>query len=255
MKIDGVWKKFTIPHEKRANVFDYLASVLSIFEGERYTFETFWALKDINVNLDYGESLGIIGSNGSGKSTLLKLIAHIMNPEKGLITLNGSSASILELGLGFHGDLTVKENAVVYGVLMGIPRSEIKKRIPEIVDFGGLTRFQDAKLKTLSTGMSVRLAFSIAIQTKANIFLIDEALAVGDAEFQEKCFRKFTEFKRDKKSIILVSHNMKLINRFCEKTLYLANGEVRTLGNSDEVTSRYLQDVKSSDGTINNTLS
>lgn len=222
-----------------------MASVLSVLEGNRYSFETFWALKDVSVTLDHGESLGIIGPNGSGKSTLLKIIARIMPPEKGSVVTDGSTAAVLELGLGFHGDLTVKENAMVYGVLMAIPRSEMKGRINEILEFAALTRFQDAKLKTLSSGMSVRLAFSIAIQTKANMFLIDEALAVGDAEFQEKCFRKFAEFKKDKKSIVLVSHNMDLINLFCEKALYLVNGEVRTLGKSDEVTSRYLQDVKS----------
>jgi lipopolysaccharide transport system ATP-binding protein len=226
-----------------------MAGLLSILERKRYSYEEFWALKDINFRMEHGESLGLIGPNGSGKSTLLKLIARVMKPDKGTITSSGSMATVLELGIGFHGDLTVKENTQVYGVIMGLPRSEIKKRTDPILDFAGLTRFRDAKLKNLSSGMQVRLAFSIAIQTEADIFLVDEALAVGDMEFQQKCLERFREFKKEEKSIVLVSHSMDLIKSFCEKTLYLLKGEARAFGPSEEATRQYLDDMKRSTGT------
>lgn len=246
--VEDVWKRFRIPHERRTTVVDYIAGALSILEGKRYSYEEFWALRDVNIELEHGESLGIIGPNGSGKSTLLKLIARIMRPDRGTVKTNGSIAAILELGIGFHGDLTVKENAQVYGVIMGLPRSGMKKRTDSILDFAGLARFQDAKLKSLSSGMQVRLAFSIAIQTDADIFLVDEALAVGDMEFQQKCLGKFREFKKEEKSIVLVSHSMDLVKSFCEKTLYLLNGESRAFGPSGEVTDRYVADMSASMG-------
>jgi lipopolysaccharide transport system ATP-binding protein len=189
--------------------------------------------------------LGIIGPNGSGKSTLLKLMAGVMKPDVGTISTNGTIAPVLELGIGFHGDLTVKENALIYGVLMGLHRSEMKRRSEAILDFAGLSRFQDAKLKNLSSGMQVRLAFSIAIQTEPDIFLIDEALAVGDAEFQQKCLDRFRQFRKEGKSIVLVSHSMDLVTGFCEKALYLRNGEMRSFGPSEEVTNLYLHDPQS----------
>jgi lipopolysaccharide transport system ATP-binding protein len=246
--VEEVWKQFKIPHEKRTTVVDYIASALSILEGKRYSYEKFWALKKVNLELEHGESLGIIGPNGSGKTTLLKLIARIMKPDKGTISTSGSVATVLELGTGFHGDLTVKENAQVYGVIMGLPLSGMKKCIDPILEFAGLTRFQDARLKNLSSGMQVRLAFSIAVQTEADIFLVDEALAVGDMDFQQKCLEKFREFKKEEKSIVFVSHSMDLIKSFCEKTLYLLNGEPRAFGPSEEVTSRYVADMTASTG-------
>jgi lipopolysaccharide transport system ATP-binding protein len=239
-----LWKRFRIPHKRRDSMLEQIAGALSLLEGRRFTYEEFWALKALNFQLEQGESLGIIGPNGSGKSTLLKLLAHIMKPDTGRISTDGRIVPILELGIGFEGDLTVKENAVVYGVIMGIPRAQIKRRIETILEFADLARFQDAKLKNLSSGMQVRLAFSIAIQTEADIFLVDEALSVGDMEFQDKCLDRFREFRRGGKSLLLVSHNMPLINAFCEKTLYLVNGETRAFGPSDEVTSVYIQDVK-----------
>ncbi len=243
--VEDVWKRFRIPHEKRSTVLDHIAGALSVLEGKRYAYEEFWALKQVSLQLGEGESLGVVGPNGSGKSTLLKLLAGVMKPDVGTIRTGGAIAPVLELGIGFHGDLTVKENALIYGVLMGLHRSEMKKRTEAILDFAGLNRFQDAKLKTLSSGMQVRLAFSIAVETEAEIFLIDEALAVGDMEFQQKCLDKFREFKKEKKTIVLVSHSMGLIREFCEKTLYLLNGEVRAFGASETATTQYLDDLKS----------
>lgn len=244
LSVQDVWKKFRIPHEKHERtILNNIAGVLAMLEGRRYNYEEFWAIKDISFDLEEGESLGIIGRNGSGKSTLLKLIARIMRPDTGKIITAGLVVPVLELGIGFHNDLTVKENAVVYGVIMGLRRSRINARVDSILSFAGLERFQDAKLKTLSTGMQVRLAFSIAIQTDADIFLVDEALAVGDMEFQEKCLNTFREFKKQGKSIVLVSHSMNLIQDFCEKTLYLENGETAAFGESSVVTNKYLKDA------------
>lgn len=241
--VQDVWKQFKIPHERHDPIRN-LAQVFSVFEGKRHSYEKFWALKQVTFSLQQGESLGIIGANGSGKSTLLKLLAGVMKPDQGKILTDDSVAAVLELGIGFHGDLTVRENALVYGVIMGLPRTKMKRLTTDILEFAGLTRFQDAKLKNLSSGMQVRLAFSIAIETGANLFLVDEALAVGDYEFQQKCLEKFREFKRQKKSIVLVSHDMVTIKDFCEKTLYLSGGTVRGLGPSRDVTELYVKDVK-----------
>lgn len=242
--VENVWKQFKIPHEKRTTVFDHIAGAVSFIGGKRYSYEEFWALKNINFSLKEGESLGIIGPNGSGKSTLLKIIARIMKPDKGKVTTQRTIAPVLELGIGFHPDLTVKENLVIYGIVMGLTRAQIKKRADSILDFAGLMRFQDGKLKNLSSGMQVRLAFSIAIQTEANMFLVDEALAVGDMEFQQKCLDRFRQFKKEGRTIVLVSHSVQLVRSFCEKTLYLLSGEMRAFGSSDEATERYVEDSK-----------
>jgi len=213
------------------------------FEDKSY--EEFWALKNIHFSLARGESLGIIGPNGSGKSTLLKLMARVMKPNKGTIETTGSIAPILELGVGFHGDLSVKENAEVYGIILGISRSHMKRLVDPIIQFASLEKFRDTRLKHLSSGMQIRLAFSIAIQTAADIFLVDEALAVGDMEFQQKCLEKFRELKKNKKSIVLVSHDLNLIENYCEKCLYLLNGETVVFGTTQDAIRHYLGNMKS----------
>jgi ABC-type polysaccharide/polyol phosphate transport system ATPase subunit len=207
------------------------------------SYEELWALKDVTFVIPHGGSLGIIGPNGSGKSTLLKLLAGIMKADSGDITLDGKLAQILELGIGFHADLTVRENATVYGVLMGIPRSRMKQRINSILDFADLVKFQDSKLSHLSSGMQVRLAFAIAVETEADIFLVDEALAVGDAEFQDKCLQRFKNFKKEGKTIIFASHNMNMLKNFCDNSLYLLRGEVKSFGPTSESMNRYLADI------------
>jgi lipopolysaccharide transport system ATP-binding protein len=241
--LEDAWKRFRIPHGRRPIILDQIAGALSLFDAKRYSYEELWALKAVSFELEKGESLGIIGPNGSGKSTLLKIIAGVMRLDKGRVITNGSATAILELGIGFHDDLTVKENAIIYGVIMGMPRHEMKGKTESILEFAKLTRFRDAKLRTLSSGMQVRLAFSIAVQTEADVFLVDEALAVGDLEFQEKCLNKFRDFKKQGRTIVLVSHNLELVRTFCEKTLYLLNGETRAFGASDEATQEYMRDV------------
>jgi len=246
IEVDDVWKQFRIPHERREHILNQVAGVFSVLGKKRYDYEEFWALRQVDLRLNHGESVGIIGPNGSGKSTLLKIIARVMKPDRGAVMTHGSIAPVLELGIGFHGELTVSENAIVYGVIMGLQRSEMKKCTHSILDFAGLARFRDAPLKNLSSGMRVRLAFSIAIQTRAEIFLIDEALAVGDIAFRRRCMDKFREFKKEGRSIVLVSHNVELVRGFCEKTLYLLRGGARFFGSTEEAINQYVQEAQTS---------
>jgi len=246
IQVEDLWKKFRIPHERRTTILENIAGALQILEGKRFTYEEFWALKGINFNVNHGEFIGIIGENGSGKSTLLKVIANILRPDKGRVKASGKIAPILELGVGFHPDLTVKENVLVYGSIMGLKNSEVKKRVSSMLEFSGLERFKDAKLKNLSSGMQMRLGFSVAIETNPDIFLIDEALAVGDMEFQQKCISKFKEFKTEKRTIVLVSHALNLVKEFCEKTLFISRGETVAFGNTEDTVSQYLRHIRGS---------
>ena len=244
IEVQDLWKRFKIPHEKKTTIFENLASIMQILDSRSMTYEEFWALKGVSFSVERGISMGVIGKNGSGKSTLLKLIANILRPDKGNIKVTGKVASILELGVGFHPDLTVKENILIYGSIMGLKNREIKKRINKILDFSNLQRFRDAKLKNLSSGMQMRLGFSTAIETEPDIFLIDEALAVGDMEFQKKCLDKFRQFKEEKKTILLVSHALDLVREFCEETILLSKGEMVSSGKTDDVISIYEKTVK-----------
>lgn len=243
IEVQDLWKRFKIPHEKKTTIFENLANIMQILDSRRMTYEEFWALKGVSFSVERGLSMGVIGRNGSGKSTLLKLIANILRPDKGNIKVTGKVASILELGVGFHPDLTVKENILIYGSIMGLKNREIKKRINKILDFSNLQRFRDAKLKNLSSGMQMRLGFSTAIETEPDIFLIDEALAVGDMEFQQKCMDKFRQFKEEKKTILLVSHALDPVREFCEETILLSKGEMVSSGKTDDVIGIYEKTV------------
>jgi len=244
IEVEDLWKKFKIPHQRRTTILENIAGTLQILEGKRFTYEEFWALRAINFSVQYGESIGVIGENGSGKSTLLKVIANILRPSRGRVKVTGKIAPILELGVGFHPDLTVKENALIYGSIMGLKNSEVKKRMNSILAFSGLERFRDAKLKNLSSGMHMRLGFSVAIETEPDIFLIDEALAVGDMEFQQKCLDEFKKFKADKKTIVLVSHALDLVKKFCEKTLFLSRGEMISFGETGTIINEYVRRIR-----------
>mgnify|MGYP001152884666 CR=1 FL=1 len=246
IQVEDLWKRFKIPHERRTTILENIAGAFQILEGKRFTYEEFWALKAINFSVEYGESLGVIGENGSGKSTLLKVIANILRPSRGRVKANGKIAPILELGVGFHPELTAKENALIYGSIMGLKNSEVKKQMSSILQFSGLERFRDAKLKNLSSGMQMRLGFSVAIETDPDIFLVDEALAVGDMEFQQKCMEKFKEFKAEKKTIVLVSHALNLVKDFCEKTLFLSRGEMVAFGSTEDTVNEYVKSVRGS---------
>lgn len=200
----------------------------------------FWALKDINLSVQKGETLGIIGRNGSGKTTLLKIICGITRPTKGTIKIDGKVVALSELGAGFQGDLTGRENIYLNGAILGLSRKEIQKRIPSIIDFADIGNFIEAPVRTYSTGMYLRLGFAIATHIDADILLIDEILAVGDAGFQSKCLKKMDMFKNQGKTIILVSHNLDIIKRFCERVILIDKSNIVSDGKPEAVINRYL---------------
>ena len=240
IRVEGLSKKFRIPHEKRNSVFESVANALQIFESGRFSYEDFWALKDVTFSVRMGESLGVIGANGSGKSTLLKIMARIIPPTTGSVEVNGQSAPILGLGVGFHPDLTAKDNIRMYGSIMGMGREEVRAKVQPILEFAGLEKFGDAKLRNLSSGMQLRLAFAVAVETKPEIFYIDEALAVGDLDFQAKCIDKFREFRREGRTLILVSQSMDQVKTFCDYAIHLSHGIIVKVGTPGEVTDDYL---------------
>jgi lipopolysaccharide transport system ATP-binding protein len=236
--VSNLRKAFRLPHEKKNTLYE---SITGIFKHNGH--EDFVALKNINFVVKKGEAVGIIGENGSGKSTLLKIITNILRADKGSVRINGKITSFLELGVGFQPDLTVKENVYLYGAVMGMSDRDIDNKIEEILDFSGLKRFEDAKLKNLSSGMQVRIAFATAIQTDPEILLMDEVLAVGDMEFQQKCLEVFQMYIKAKKTIVFVSHDLSSVRKFCSKTLLLRHGEQVAFGNTNEIIDRYIYKI------------
>ncbi len=207
--------------------------------------EKFWAIEDLNLQLQQGEVLGLIGANGAGKSTLLKILSRITAPTKGEVLAYGKMASLLEVGTGFHPDLSGRENIFLNGSILGMSRKAIKSRFDEIVDFAGVSRFLDMPVKRYSSGMFVRLAFSVAAHLDAEILLIDEVLAVGDAEFQKKCLNRMEDISKEQaRSIIFVSHNMGAINSLCDRVAWLNQGKLSALGEPNEVIENYLKGLE-----------
>jgi len=212
-------------------------------------FEKFYVLKNISFSLKKGEALGVIGENGSGKTTLLKIIAGILNPTSGTVNLKGKIMSFIELGAGLQPEFTGRENIFLYGVLLGIPRNEIKKKLSSIIEFSGLKKFIDAKLRTYSTGMQMRLVFSTAMINNPDILLIDEVIAVGDESFQKKSFNKMKNLKNQGKTIIFVSHSMEQIKAVCDKVLFLKDGKIKAKGLPNDVIHAYIETVYKRDNT------
>jgi lipopolysaccharide transport system ATP-binding protein len=235
IEVEHLYKTFRIPHEKRTTIFETLTGAF-----KPPTYETFHALKDINFTVEEGEALGIIGENGSGKSTLLKIIANILYPSSGKVTALKRITPFLELGVGFQFDLTAVENIKIYGTIMGMQKREINDKLDDIIEFAGLEKFRDTKIKNFSSGMQVRLAFSTAIQTNPEILLMDEVLAVGDMEFQQKCLDILSQYRKDGVTIVFVSHDLGSVRRFCDKTLLLNKGEQIVLGDTGDVIDRYV---------------
>lgn len=210
------------------------------------TKEEFWALRDINFTVEKGEAIGIIGANGAGKSTLLKILTEITPPTEGEVRLKGKVASLLEVGTGFHPELTGRENVFLNGAILGMTKKEIYAKFDDIVAFAGIDKFLDTPVKRYSSGMGVRLAFSVAAHLEPDILLVDEVLAVGDAEFQKKCLGKMDEVtKKAGRTILFVSHNMGAIQRLCRKCIYLKEGKVKMVGNPENIIENYLQSFKS----------
>ena len=238
IEVKDLTKTFHVPHEKHNTVFE---SLVGMFQKNEY--DMFTALSDINFVVEKGECLGVIGENGSGKSTLLKILANILRPTEGSVNINGTMASFLELGVGFQADLTAKENIYVYGTIMGMRRKQIDENLDEIFEFSGLNEFRDMKLKNFSSGMHVRLAFATAIQTKPDILLMDEVLAVGDMDFQQKCLDVFRQYIKEKRTIVFVSHDLNSIRRFCNKALLLRHGEQVAYGDTNEIIDEYIYNI------------
>lgn len=198
-------------------------------------------LKNINLDIKKGETVALIGTNGSGKSTLLKLMTKILYPNKGTLETNGKLTSLLELGAGFHPDFTGRENIYFNAAIFGLTRQEIDKRLNDIIAFSELGEYIDNPVRTYSSGMYMRLAFSIAINVDAEILLIDEILAVGDQHFQEKCFAKLREMKNSAKTIVIVTHSLHQVKELCTRAIWIYNGEVKMDGNPSEVVDEYLK--------------
>jgi lipopolysaccharide transport system ATP-binding protein len=217
------------------------------FRGTEDETSVVWALRDVGFELEPGEVLGVVGRNGAGKSTLLKILSRITEPTDGTATLVGRVASLLEVGTGFHGDLTGRENVFLNGSMLGMRRREIAGKFDEIVEFGGIERFIDTPVKRYSSGMYVRLAFSIAAHVEPDVLIADEVLAVGDAEFQRKCLGKMREVAGGGRTVIFVSHNQASIASLCTRALWLDKGRVALDGSVDEVSSAYLSSVASHD--------
>jgi lipopolysaccharide transport system ATP-binding protein len=203
--------------------------------------ETIWALHDINFTVKHGEALGIIGRNGAGKSTLLKILSRVTAPTSGVVKVKGRIASLLEVGTGFHPELTGRENIFLNGAIMGMSRIEVNQKFDEIVDFSGVEQFIDTPVKRYSSGMYVRLAFAVAAHLEPEILIVDEVLAVGDAEFQKKCLNKMQDVGKEGRTVLFVSHNMSAITRLCQRTILLDEGKILSDGLSHQVVSFYLR--------------
>jgi ABC-2 type transport system ATP-binding protein len=234
--VKELYKTFKLPHEKHSGLKQL---ALNLFK-DRGKYETQKVLNDISFNIKKGEFFGIVGRNGSGKSTLLKLLAGIYTPDKGLIHLNGSLTPFIELGVGFNPELTGRENIFMNGALLGFDHKQVEVMYEDIVEFAELEDFMDQKLKNYSSGMQVRLAFSIAIRAKSDILLLDEVLAVGDAIFQKKCFDYFKQLKREGRTVIFVSHDTGALQEYCTNGILLENGKIVKTGKIDTIVKDYL---------------
>ena len=212
----------------------------AIVQGDEV--EEFWALKDLSFQINRGDRVGIIGRNGAGKSTLLKTLSRITEPTKGRIKIAGRVASLLEVGTGFHPELTGRENIFLSGAILGMAHWEIQRKFDEIVDFAGVERFLDTPVKRYSSGMYVRLAFSVAAHLESEILIVDEVLAVGDAQFQKKCIGKMQEVGANDRTVLFVSHNIAAITNLCGKGIYLNSGKLHTTGKIDDVVNAYIND-------------
>lgn len=238
IKVEHLSKAFRIPHEK---VSSLRGAFVGMCRGKR-TFEEFQALDDVSFEVKKGEFFGIIGRNGSGKSTLLKILAGIYQPDKGKVTVNGMISPFLELGIGFNPELSGRDNVYLNATVLGLTKKQIDKKFHDIVAFSELERFIDQKLKNYSSGMQVRLAFSVAIHANRDILLMDEVLAVGDSNFQSKCLEEFSKYREMGRTVILVSHDISTIQRYCDRVLLLRNGRIMKVGEAVEVGNEYVHE-------------
>jgi lipopolysaccharide transport system ATP-binding protein len=235
IRFDGVAKRFTIHHERARSLHDAL---VHLFQRRGWR-EEFWALRDVSFTVASGEALGVIGANGSGKSTLLKLATRLLAPTHGRVAVQGRVAALLELGAGFHPELSGRDNVYLNASILGIPRRRVDERFADIVEFAGLERFVDTPVKRYSSGMQARLGFAVAVHVDPDVLLLDEVLAVGDLQFQERCLERIRALHADGRTILLVSHDLSAVAQFCTSVLWLHEGQVRALGEPQAIIDEY----------------
>ncbi len=239
IRFENVSKRFVIHREQRNTLQERLTGFLRPQNGH----EEFWALRDVSFSVEAGESIGLIGHNGAGKSTALKLLTRILEPTSGTVEMEGRVSALLELGSGFHPDLSGRENVFLYGSLMGIGRRAMEERLDEIVEFADIGNFLDMEIKHYSSGMYTRLAFAVATAVDPDILITDEILAVGDESFQRKCLERIYSFYRAGKTIVFVSHALEVVRTLCKKAVWLDHGEARMVGPASAVIDAYLEEV------------
>ena len=232
--VKNLSKRFSIPHEKISTL---KGAFVNFYKKKDY--EIFEALSDVSFEVKEGEFFGIIGKNGSGKSTLLKILAGIYVADKGSVKIEGRISPFLELGIGFNPELSGRDNIYLNGTVLGLTKKQIDEKFDSIVAFSELERFIDQKLKNYSSGMSVRLAFSVAIHANRDILLMDEVLAVGDANFQQKCINEFMKYKKEGKTVVLVTHDVGVVEKYCDRAMLLREGKISKIGDIKEVVEEY----------------
>jgi ABC-2 type transport system ATP-binding protein len=235
--VDDVSKRFRMYRERNQSL------KAALMRGKRAKYDEFWALRDVSFEIPRGSTFGLVGENGSGKSTLLKCIANILRPDGGRITTTGKMAALLELGSGFHPELSGRENVYLNGSILGLSRRELDARFDAIVDFAGVAEFIDQPVKNYSSGMYVRLGFSVAINVDPDILLVDEVLAVGDAAFQAKCMEKFADLRNAGKTIVIVSHDSSVMRGMCDEVAWLEHGRLHSVGKPGEVVDEYVDET------------
>ncbi len=235
VRVSHLSKRFRLFHERNQSLKQ------SLLNMRRSTYEDFWALRNISFDVERGETFGIIGHNGSGKSTLLKCLTKILEPDEGTVSVDGSISALLELGAGFHPELSGRENVFLNAAILGVSRKHVQERFDDIVEFSGLEQFIDTPVKNYSSGMFVRLGFAVAINVDPDVLIIDEVLAVGDAEFQAKCGDKIADFRERGKTIVLVTHAMTDVVRLCERAAWIDHGELRQIGPPGQITDAYMK--------------
>ncbi len=237
IKVENLSKSFRLPISRKNTIKSYFTSPFS-----RQEYREFHALKDLNFEVNKGDFFSIIGRNGSGKSTLLKILSGIYEPDHGKVTVNGKLVPFLELGVGFNPELTARENVFLNAILLGLTKKEVEQQFNEIIEFAELQDFKEVPVKNFSSGMQVRLAFSVAIRVKSDILLLDEVLAVGDEEFQQKCFQYFNSIL-GKKTILFVSHDLAIVEKYSTRVLYLKENNQYEIGEPKDMISKYKHEV------------
>lgn len=254
IRVENLGKKYIIGHQRRERyttlrdmMTEKARSLGQIFsrngKDDDPAHEEFWALKDVSFEIKQGDRVGIIGRNGAGKSTLLKILSRITEPTEGRISIKGRIASLLEVGTGFHPELTGRENIYLNGAILGMGKREIRRKFDEIVAFAEVEKFLDTPVKRYSSGMYVRLAFAVAAHLEPEILIVDEVLAVGDAQFQKKCLGKMEDVSQEGRTVLFVSHNMSVIQKMCCSGIFLSQGMIRSQGDVNSVTEKYLNDI------------